>query len=291
MRAELTEWMSRGSYFDFDGHRIFYIREGKGPTLLLIHGYPFNSYDWHRIWPDLTAHYDVIAPDMLGMGFSDKPIRHHYSVLEHADMHEALLRQLGIGETLLLAHDLGVSVAQELLARRLDGTAAADIRAVVFLNGGLFVEAYRPRLVQKLLGTPLGHLVGPLMTGAVIAPAVREVFGPDTKPTDDEMRTLQEVLFYGNGRFVNHLVGRFVAERTTYRDRWVEPLLRKEIPMRLINGPLDPNSGAHMVARYRELVADPDVVSLDRIGHWPQLEDPAGVFDAAHAFLRAANST
>ncbi|MVU82976.1 alpha/beta fold hydrolase [Nocardia sp. ET3-3] len=290
MRAELTDWMSKGNYFDFDGHRIFYVREGKGPTLLLIHGYPFNTYDWHRIWPDLTAHYDVIAPDMLGMGFSDKPIRHHYSVLEHADMHEALLRHLGAGETLLLAHDLGVSVAQELLARRLEGTEGPDIRAVVLLNGGLFYEVYRPRVVQKLLGTPLGHLVGPLLSGTGVTDvAVREMFGPDTKPDADDMRTLREVLLYGNGRFVNHLVGRFVAERAVHRDRWAEPLIRKVVPTRLINGPLDPNSGAHLVARYRELVADPDVVSLPGIGHWPQLEDPAGVFNAAHAFLRTAN--
>ncbi|WP_327142205.1 alpha/beta fold hydrolase [Nocardia sp. NBC_01327] len=286
MRPELTDWLARGRYFEHDGQRTFYIREGSGPTLLLIHGYPFNSYDWHRIWPDLTAHYDVIAPDMLGMGFSDKPIRHRYSVLDHATRHDALLRHLDVPHTLLLAHDLGVSVAQELLARRVDGAEVPGIDGVVFLNGGLFAEAYRPRLVQKLLTSPLGTIAGPLMTDGLVKASVREMFGPATKPTDDEMRVLLEVLFYNRGRFVSHLVGRFIDERVTFRDRWAEPLVHATVPMRMINGPLDPNSGAHMAARYREIVPNPDIVSLPEIGHWPQLEDPRGVFEAAHAFLQ-----
>ncbi|MEV6767519.1 alpha/beta hydrolase [Nocardia sp. NPDC051030] len=290
MRPELTDWINRGTHFEHDGRRIFYIREGSGPPLLLIHGYPYNSFDWHRIWPDLTAHYDVIAPDMLGMGFSDKPIRHHYSIFEHADMHDALLAHLGIGKTKLLAHDLGVTVAQELLARRRERSDLPEIEKVVFLNGGLFYETYRPRLVQKLLSSPLGHVLGPLMNDTIVTAATREMFGPDTKPTDDEMKLLLEVLYHDHGRFTSHLVGRFTLERKTFRDRWVEPLENPAMPMRLINGPLDPNSGAHMAARYRELVPDPDIVFLDKIGHWPQLEDPAGVFNAAHAFLHAADS-
>ncbi|MEU0539450.1 alpha/beta hydrolase [Nocardia sp. NPDC005978] len=291
MRPELVDWIERGEYFEYGGNRIFYIREGSGPTLLLVHGYPYNSYDWHRIWPELTAHYDVIAPDMLGMGFSDKPVRHEYSVLDHADMHDALLAHLGVEHTLLLAHDLGVSVAQELLARRNEGVPAAGIDAVVFLNGGLFIEVYRPRLVQRLLTSPLGYVLGPLMTDSVVSAATREMFGPDTKPTDDEMRVLLEVLFHNRGRFVSHLVGRFIEERKQFRERWVGALLRTPAPLRLINGPVDPNSGAHMAARYREVIPDPDVVSLENIGHWPQLEAPDAVFTAAHEFLRRHATT
>jgi pimeloyl-ACP methyl ester carboxylesterase len=45
--------------------------------------------------------------------------------------------------------------------------------------------------------------------------------------------------------------------------------------MRLIDGPVDPNSGAHMARRYTEVIPEPDVVMLaDHIGHWPQLEAP-----------------
>lgn len=288
VRTELEAWRSSGHYFRHDLRRIFYAREGSGAALLLIHGYPFNSYDWHRIWPELTASYDVIAPDMLGMGFSDKPIRHNYSVIEHADMHEELLRSLGIDDVVIIAHDIGVSVAQEMLARRLtEDEVMPRINGVVFLNGGLFHEAYRPRIIQKLLSSPLGHIFGPMMPDFVVKPAIRELFGPDTKPSAADMAGFIEVLKYGNGRFVSHLVGRFIHERQTYRDRWAEPLERGSVPIRLINGALDPNSGAHMTARYREIAPNPDIVSLEVIGHWPQLEAPKDVVEAALPFLQA----
>src|SRR6185295_5016427 len=96
---------------------IFYRREGIGPNLLLIHGYPFNTFDWALIWPTLTQRFTVIAPDMIGMGFSAKPVAYDYTVADHADMHEALLHHLGIGSAHILAHDLGDSVGQEMLAR------------------------------------------------------------------------------------------------------------------------------------------------------------------------------
>jgi pimeloyl-ACP methyl ester carboxylesterase len=52
----------------------------------------------------------------------------------------------------------------------------------------------------------------------------------------------------------------------------------------VIDGAADPVSGAHMVARYRELVPNADVVELDAIGHYPQVEDPAHVLEAFLAF-------
>jgi pimeloyl-ACP methyl ester carboxylesterase len=58
------------------------------------------------------------------------------------------------------------------------------------------------------------------------------------------------------------------------------------VPMRLIDGPIDPNSGAHMAARYREVIPDPDVVMLgDAIGHWPQIEAPDAVLEAFLAHI------
>ena len=51
-----------------------------------------------------------------------------------------------------------------------------------------------------------------------------------------------------------------------------------DVPMRLIDGPVDPNSGRHMAERYLEVIPNPDVVMLDDdIGHWPQIEAPDAV--------------
>jgi pimeloyl-ACP methyl ester carboxylesterase len=298
--AELEDWRSRGQYCDYLGFRVFYRVEGSGPRLLLIHGYPFNSYDWAPIWPALTQRFTVIAPDMLGMGFSDKPVRYEYSVPDHADMHEALLAQVGVDSCHLLAHDIGVSVGQEMLARHDTGQQSCGrfrIESITWLNGGLFNEAYAPRLIQTLLSrTPLGELASRLpqllLPRRLLARAIDELFGPNTKPTPRMHELFQQILEFNDGKRVNHKVGRFINDRYLYRNRWVRAMRQTPVPMRFIDGPADPNSGRHMARRYLELIDDADVVMLDDdIGHWPQIEAPDAVLTHLFEHLDRVQAT
>ncbi|OBH04191.1 MULTISPECIES: alpha/beta fold hydrolase [unclassified Mycobacterium] len=286
MDADLKRWLDSGEYFDYLGFDIFYRVEGSGPPLLLIHGYPFNTFDWAAIWPTLTQRFTVVAPDMMGMGFSAKPVAYEYSVTDHADMHEALLQHLDIHNAHILAHDIGDSVGQELLARHEFGQQAYGewrIDSITWLNGGMFIESYTPRAAQKLMsGTPLGdvfsHVQNSPLSRRLLEPTLREMFGPNTKPTRRMMDVFNQILDYNDGRRVLHKVGRFINDRYKHRNRWVRAMRQTTVPMRLIDGPVDPNSGAHMARRYAEVIPDPDVVMLaDDIGHWPQIEAPDAV--------------
>ncbi|CAM3323614.1 alpha/beta hydrolase [Mycobacterium intermedium] len=288
MDAELERWKSAGQYFDYLGFDIFYRVAGSGPTLLLIHGYPFNTWDWAPIWDRLTERFTVIAPDMLGMGFSDKPVRYEYTVHDHADMHEALLADLGIDSAHILAHDLGDSVGQEMLARREfneQAYGALRIQSITWLNGGMFNEAYVPRLMQKAMSrTPLGDIMSPVqgsrLSRRLFEPTLNEMFGPNTKPSPRQLELFHQILEYNDGKRVMHKVGRFINDRYTHRNRWVRAMRQTSVPMRLIDGPVDPNSGRHMAQRYLEVIPNPDVVMLaDDIGHWPQIEAPDAVVE------------
>jgi pimeloyl-ACP methyl ester carboxylesterase len=296
MNAQLEDWRSRGHSFDYLGFEVFFRQQGAGPVLLLIHGYPFSSFDWHPIWPALTERFTVIAPDMLGMGFSAKPVEYEYSVHDHADTHEALLQHLGVPECHVLAHDIGDSVAQELLSRhedREDGSRPYDISSITWLNGGMFIEAYQPRLIQTLTAkTPLGALFakypGVFLSDRVLRRAINEVFGPNTRPSDELWQQFSEILDYNDGRRVMHKVGRFIIDRYHHRNRWVRAMRETSLPMRLIDGPCDPNSGRHMADRYAQLIPEPDVVLLgDDVGHWPQIEDPQAVLTHFLEFIEA----
>ena len=103
------------------------------------------------MWPELTSKFCVVAPDMIGFGFSDKPVDYHYSIFDQADLFESLFQELHIHSFHILAHDYGDTVAQELLARRLEQPDYFDIKSACFLNGGMFAKSYKPLLIQKLL--------------------------------------------------------------------------------------------------------------------------------------------
>ena len=114
----LCVWRKHSRTFVFRGHSIRYWTAGQGEPLLLIHGFPTASWDWHYLWQPLAQRYRVIACDMLGFGDSAKPLNHNYSLLEQADLQQALLADLQVEQPIhVLAHDYGDSVAQELLAR------------------------------------------------------------------------------------------------------------------------------------------------------------------------------
>jgi pimeloyl-ACP methyl ester carboxylesterase len=277
MSPQLLAWQQAGAFFQWQNHRIFYRSAGRGPHLLLLHGYPVSSYDWHRVWADLSEHFTLIAPDMLGMGFSDKPAHHPYSIAQHAQMHDALLAHLGIRSVAVVAYDLGVSVAQEMLALRATASLLPEIRAITFLNGGICPEAYRPRLIQKLLASSLGDWLGPKIPQNMFNKTLRQLFGANTQPSPELLADFWALYIQGGGRAINHRVGRFWQDRLQQRDRLVNATLNARIPMRLINGAADPNSGWHMVMAFQRLHPTVPTLKLEGTGHWPQIEQPQRV--------------
>ncbi|KPH01049.1 alpha/beta hydrolase [Pseudomonas sp. MYb2] len=272
----LCVWRKRSQTFVFRGQPIRYWTTGQGEPLLLIHGFPTASWDWHYLWQPLAQRYRMIACDMLGFGDSAKPLNHTYSLLEQADLQQALLAHLQIEQPVhVLAHDYGDSVAQELLARHYEDRI--EIASCVFLNGGLFPETHRPVLMQKLLLSPLGWMIGRAFTRDALVKSFRQIFGPQTRPSESEMDDFWSLVDSNRGPRIMHKLINYIPERRVQRDRWVAAMQRGEIPLRLIDGEVDPISGAHMVERYRELIPDADTVQLPGIGHYPQTEAPVQV--------------
>jgi len=271
--------------FTYRGYDVFYVDEGEGDALVCIHGFPTASWDWAWLWEDLTARYRVIAVDMLGFGYSAKPPHYEYSLLDQAALHMRLLKSLGIDRAHFLCHDYGDSVGQELLARDDDGSLKIEIRSMCLLNGGLIPDEHRPRPMQRLLISPLGRFIGPLMSQGSFNRGFAEVFGPKTKPTPDELAAFWSLVTHNQGPRVAHKLIRYMTERTAHRDRWVGALQKTPHALRLIDGPLDPVSGRHMADAYSRIVPNADVVLLEGIGHYPQVEDPARTLDAVFAFF------
>lgn len=285
----LGEWQQHGQFEPINNQQIFTRTGGKSsaPALLLIHGFPSASWDWEGMWPQLAEHYYVITLDMLGFGLSDKPTNSEYLISQQADIFQALLTKLGVSEYHILAHDYGDTVAQELLARQVNGDRKIYINSVCLLNGGLFPETHKPVLIQKLLLSPLGAFVAKRITKPKFAANLKHIFGPSTSPTPEVVDTLWQLLTHNNGIVVMHKIITYMTQRKQHRQRWVGALVNSPVPVKLIAGALDPISGQHMIDRYCQLIPNANVTSLPTLGHYPQVEDASAV---TAAYLKFRNT-
>lgn len=244
--------------------------DADAPTVTWLHGFPTSSWDWSPLLGALGPGRRDVTLDFLGFGASAKPRGHDYRLVEQADLVEAVWRAHGVEEAALVAHDYGVSVAQELLARRRDGRLQVALTAVTFLNGGLFPHLHRPIRIQKLMAGPLGPVLARLTSERRFAAALREVMVID--PGDAELHEHWRAFSREHGnRNIHRLLG-YIAERRVHEERWVSALVDDDLPKRFVWGPEDPVSGAHVLPTIRERLPDAEVHVLDGIGHYPQLE-------------------
>ncbi|MFI1760738.1 alpha/beta fold hydrolase [Streptomyces sp. NPDC020800] len=272
-----ADWAAGGSRITVHGrtgrHTLFVRQDGPagGPPVTLVHGFPTSSHDWSLIVPGLAARgHRVTTFDLLGFGYSDKPRRHAYSVLEQADLVEDVWRGLDIGDTALVAHDYGVSVAQELLAR-----SPGRITRMAWLNGGLYPDLHRPVRVQRLLHGPLGPLLARAVTERGFRTTMRQVLGRPV-PGED-LHAMWESICRDRGHRLAPRLLRYIDERRAHQARWVPALEGYGGPTLFLWGPADPISGAHVLARIRRRMPSATVSELagpPAVGHYPQVEAP-----------------
>ena len=67
-----STWRQSKRHTEILGHRMAYIEKGDGPPIVLLHGNPTSSYLWRSVIPELSASGRCLAPDLIGMGDSDK---------------------------------------------------------------------------------------------------------------------------------------------------------------------------------------------------------------------------
>ncbi len=282
--ANLEQWWGSGERIPISltgvEHSVFVRTAGAGPSMTLLHGFPSSSHDWAKLAPALAAGHSLLMPDFLGFGASDKPADHLYSLREQADLVEALWARAGVTSTSIVAHDYAVSVTQELLARRAEGSLAVELRAAHLLNGGLYPELHRPQPLQLALLDPAqGPQIGRLITEPLFVAGLEPTFAPDFDAASDSADIWRATSRDGGER-ISHLLIRYITDREADGDRWTGALEQTDVPLAFIWGMLDPVSGSPMAERIRERLPDARFLALEDVAHWPALEAPERVADA-----------
>lgn len=291
MSAPLTQrvlaWRAAGSMVAVDGRQIFVRRrEGDGPLLLFLHGFPSSSYDWRAVLP-LLAGRATLTLDFLGFGLSDKPRDCLYSLFGQADIVERLVG----GEArpvIVVAHDMGTSVATELLARDLEGTLGFDVGGVLLLNGGMIVERASLTWAQQALRSPLGPLAARLSNRSLFVSQFGRLFSEVHPLTAAEAEDQWTLWRRAGGAHRAHRLIHYVDERVTHAPRWHGAIRDWPGPMQFAWGMRDPVATPNVLDGLRELRPTAPVRELAGLGHYPQIEEPATIAAVLQEVLSAA---
>ena len=268
-------WRGRGQSEEFRGYAIHTFRqEGEGPLLLLLHGFPSSSYDWRLLLEELPGR-NVLAFDFLGFGLSAKPREHDYSLFWQADLSEELVRRHGAGRPVfIVAHDMGTSVANELMARDLEGKLAMEIAGIVLFNGSMVLEAASPTPAQKALRSRFGPLVARLSSERFFRHQFGSVFSAAHPLSDEEAEDQWALICHNGGRTLGHRLISYMDQREAHAERWHGAIRDWPGALRLAWGLRDPVATTAVLAALRELRPEVPVSELPQLAHYPQLEDP-----------------
>jgi pimeloyl-ACP methyl ester carboxylesterase len=272
LTSRVEAWRAAGELVSVGDHRIFlHRRDGAGPLLVLLHGFPSSSYDW-RFTLERLEDRATLACDFLGFGLSDKPRDARYSLFDQADLVQALVPD-GCS-AVVVAHDMGTSVATELLARDLERSLNFEIAAVLLFNGSMIIERASLTWAQKGLRSPLGSLLARLSNRPMFVRQFARLFSPAHPLSRAEAEDQWALWRYGDGARIAHRLTHYLDERRMHAARWHGAIREWPGSLRFAWGMRDPVATPRVLARLRELRPSAPVTELPDLGHYPQLERP-----------------
>lgn len=118
-------------YVEVLGAKMHYVEAGTGDPILFLHGNPTSSYLWRNIIPHLTTRGRCIAPDLIGMGKSDKPDI-AYRFFDHARYLEAFIEKLNLQNITLVIHDWGSALGFHYAMRH-----ESNVKGIAFMEAVL----------------------------------------------------------------------------------------------------------------------------------------------------------
>ncbi len=277
------------------GYTMRYVDEGSGDPIVFLHGNPTSSYLWRNIIPHLSGLGRCVAPDLIGMGDSDKlkdSGTEAYKFVEHRKYLDALLEEIGVTENVVFViHDWGSALGFDWAYRHPD-----RVKGIVYMEAVLFhyewsdwpddarkiFQGFRSPAGEKLI-LEKNYFIELVLPNSVIremSPAEMDVYrrpfinaGEERRPT---LTWPRQIPVEGEPEEVVEIV-------TTYAD-W---LSKSDIPKLFINA--DP--GSILVGKARDFCrtwANQEEVTVKGL-HFIQEDSPDEIGEAIAGFIRNLN--
>ena len=257
--------------------KIHYQEKGTGVPLLLIHGFTSSTFSWKDVFEPLSHSFRVIAVDLKGHGFSDKPDG-DYTRRAQAALIVQLLDYLKIDKAWLVGNSMGSEIA--LNVALLNGPRVAGL--VLINSSGINVEGGQSLAPGYIRIPVLGRLLVALAltSDRLVRSGLEKSFFDDSKITDERVAAYHLPLKTRGGQLAavraRMQAGQFPIE---------QELGRVKIPTLIIWGAEDVVIPPAAGRRLNELIGASKLVIIENCGHTPQEEKPERVLEEIHKFV------
>jgi pimeloyl-ACP methyl ester carboxylesterase len=276
----VAEWERRGAYRTLHGWETFTM--DVAPTgaeehepLLILHGFPTCSFDFHHVIARLSLNRRVLLLDLIGYGLSAKPDI-AYTMNMQADVVQAFVAETGISRLEMLTHDMGDTVGGELLARQSEGRWPVDVVGRVITNGSIYIEMAHLSAGQELLLSLDDESLPETIAndGSSMQTSLAATFSPHSSVDDAELAAAWELISHGGGQRLLPRTIRYIEERRKNQARYTGAIESHPSPLAIVWGADDPIAVVEMTTRLHEARPDASLTILGDVGHFPMVESP-----------------
>lgn len=268
-------------FTEVDGIRVHYQEAGKpdAPVMVLIHGFASSNLVWSKVLLELAdVGFRVIAPDLLGYGYSAKPRELEYTIGRQAQMVVGLMKQLEINQAFVVGSSYGGAVAATIALDH------PDLVKKLVLVGAVTNNRPTRYLLMRLFGSPIiGDILSPLVVGSrrLLWRRMKRVYDRHSWPMDERRVDARHIPLRTRGthRAIVRTVRRWDAERIS-RDAH---LLTQ--PTLILWGDSDREVSLTDGQRLQEEVKNSRLIVFRECGHLPHEEYPKEFTKVVSDFL------
>ena len=275
-----SEYPFQPQFFSVNGHKLHYIDEGRGKTVLFVHGTPSWSFDFRNVIKSLMPHFRCIAIDHIGFGLSDKPYTYDYSTINHSLTLERFIKEKNLTEITLVVHDFGGPIGLSCAMRNPE-----LFSKIIILNSWLWSTQDDPEFKRfsKYLRSPLlpflyrylHFSVRYILPSSFAGKPSKHILNHFRKPFRNRTQT------EGTLAFAYSLLN----DQNWFEDLWSTKDVIAHKPTLFIWGMRDPAIKPHILEKFKSGFPNSYTVLCENAGHFPQEAASEAISVAIHHFL------
>lgn len=276
------EYPFRSNFIEIDGYKIHYVDEGQGEVVLMVHGTPEWSFGYRHLIKGLMGKFRCVAPDLLGMGLSDKPRLADYSCKAHAERLQQFITKLGLKNIRIIANDFGGSIALYSAI-----THPANVDKICLFNTWMWSLNNDSHYAKpaKLMRSWFGKMLYKQFNFPVnfILP---QAYGNRSLLTKHIHNHYKQPLPTAGDRTATYAFALQLLDAGEWWDSlWAQMDKIKTKPFLFFWGMKDSFILQKELARWLNVLPSAKVIRLTQAGHFVQEEEPEKMVEALRAFL------